>query len=117
MRMRCALAALAAMASLAAPALASAGRTVRCVGTGDYCGATVSIAGGAVNRVITVALSDADFSRVGIEVFPRTSRHRFTITHPSYRRGGSEYRFTLNAARSNPPRSRIVLQFSQRHLG
>jgi hypothetical protein len=100
----------------ATPARVSPGRTVRCVGTGDFCGATVAIAGGAVNRVITIELTDRDFSRIGIKVFPRASTHRFAITDASYRLGGSEYRFTLNAARSNPPRSRIVLLFSQRHL-
>jgi hypothetical protein len=115
--------AIAVVAAIVAPATpaaartrASPGRTVRCVGTGDFCGATVGIAGGAVNRVVTIELTDTDFSRIGIKVFPRASAHRFAITDASYRLGGSEYRFTLNAARSNPPRSRIVLLFSQRHL-
>jgi hypothetical protein len=110
-------AAVALAVPVAAPARSARARTVRCVGTGDFCAATVAIAGGAVNRVITIELADTDFHRIGIQVFPRASAHRFAINRASYRRGGAEYRFTLNAARSNPPRSRIVLLFSQRHLG
>ena len=91
----------------------AAGRkTVRCIGNGDFCGATVSIAGGASNRVITILLTDTDFKRVGVRVIPGTSKGAFSITRPSFRVGGSEYRFTLNAVSANPRSARIILLFA-----
>jgi hypothetical protein len=91
----------------------AAGRqVVRCVGTADYCGAAVSIAGGATNRAVTVALTDTNLKLVGVWAVPATSITRFRITKASFRLGGSQYRFTLNAQRGNPRRSRIVLLFA-----
>jgi hypothetical protein len=96
----------------------AAGRqTVRCVGTADYCGATVSIAGGATNRVVTVALTDTTLKLVGVRAVPTSSVTRFKITKASFRLGGSQYRFTLNAQRGNPRRSRIVLLFAAGNPG
>ncbi len=104
--------ALAASAVLAAPALADKPQTVKCVGTGDFCGATVSLHGGASNRVVTVKLTDTDFKRVGTRVFPGASRGAFNISKGSFREGGSVFRFTLNAVQSNPKNARIVLLFA-----
>ncbi len=104
--------ALAAALMAAAPAGAAGAQTVRCKGTGDFCGATVSLAGGASNRRVTVNLTDTDFRLVGVRVIPATSRGAFSISHGSFRLGGSQYRFTLNAVRSNPRGARIVLLFA-----
>ena len=87
-------------------------QTVRCVGTADFCGATVSIAGGASNRVVTVNLTGTNLGRAGVRVIPSSSRGAFSITRASFRLGGSQFRFTLNAVRSNPRRSRIILLFA-----
>ncbi len=96
----------------AAPAGAAGQQTVRCKGTGDFCGATVSLAGGASNRRVTVNLTDTDFRLVGVRVIPASSKGAFSISHGSFRLGGSQYRFILNAVRSNPRGSRIILLFA-----
>jgi hypothetical protein len=117
MRHRLRLALLAAGAVVAAGAVAvptgaATRQTVRCVGTGDFCGATVSIAGGASNRIVTVNLTDTDLRRVGVRVIPASSRGAFSISRASFRQGGSQYRFTLNAVRANPRGARIILLFA-----
>ena len=101
------------VAALASKTAAAAGtQTVKCVGTADFCGATVSIAGGASNKVITVNLTGTNFSRVGVWVIPNTSKGAYSISKASFRLGGSQYRFTLNAVQSNPRRARIILLFA-----
>ena len=99
-------------AVVALPAGAAKNQSVNCVGTADFCGATVSIAGGASNKVVTVRLTDTNFRRIGVRVIPGQSKGAFSITKASFRLGGSEYRFTLNAVQSNPKRSRIILLFA-----
>jgi hypothetical protein len=105
-------AAVAMSLTLTATSAAAAKGSVRCVGTGDYCAATVSIAHGARNRVVTVNLTDTDLKRVKVVVRPPASRRAFNISKASYRAGGSQYRFTLNAVRANPPGARIILVFA-----
>ena len=97
---------------VALPAAAAPNPIVRCVGTGDFCGATVTIAGGASNRHVTVHLTDTDLRLVAVRAIPASSRGAFSITHPSYRLGGSVARFTLNAVKANPPGARIILLFA-----
>ncbi len=117
-RKRTALAVLAATAAavpaalIAAPAGAAGSQTVKCVGSGDFCGATVSIAGGASNKLVTINLTDTDFSRVAVRVIPANSKGAFSISKASFRLGGSQYRFTLNAVKANPKGSRIILLFA-----
>jgi hypothetical protein len=93
---------------------AGAARTqnVRCVGTADFCGAAVSIAGGASNRVVNVRLTDTNLKLVRVSVIPASSRRGVSVTKASYRLGGSQYRFTLNAVRAIPRGARIVLIFA-----
>jgi hypothetical protein len=100
------------VAALPVVSAGAATQTVRCVGTADFCGATVSIAGGASNRVVTINLTGTNFRRAGVRVIPSSSRGAFSITRTSFRLGGSQFRFTLNAVRSNPRRSRIILLFA-----
>ena len=54
------------------------------------------------NRVVTVNLSGTNLQVVGAYAVPGSARRGFSITRPSFRLGGSQYRFTLNARRSNP---------------
>ncbi len=96
----------------AVPAGAAKPQTVKCVGTADFCGATVSIAGGASNKVVTVNLTDTDFSRVGLRVIPSSSRGAFNISKAGFALGGSVYRFTLSAVSGNPKGARIILLFA-----
>ena len=95
-----------------ATAGAAASKAVKCVGTADFCGATVSIAGGASNKVVTIKLTDTNFKRIAVRVFPSSSKGAFSITKAATINGGSEYRFTLNAVKSNPKGARIVLLFA-----
>jgi hypothetical protein len=95
-------------------ATASAGRTqtVRCVGNANFCGATVSIGGVATTRVVNVRLTDTDLKLARVSVIPAASRRAFSISKASYRLGGSQYRFTLNAVRANRRGARIILIFA-----
>jgi hypothetical protein len=110
------LIALAIASALAVTALPAAsaqnGGTIRCAGTADFCGATVSIAEGARNRVVTINHLSISFRRVVVRVIPDKFKGAFRITHARFLLGGSEYRFTLNAMRSNPRPARIVLLFA-----
>ena len=99
-------------AVLALPAGAAKTQTVSCKGTADFCGATVSIAGGASNKVVTVNLTDTNFRRIAVRVIPGQSKGAFNISKASFRLGGSQYRFTLNAVQSNPKGARIILLFA-----
>src|SRR5712671_8171400 len=108
--MAAALALLPAIA--AAPAAASGSQTVKCTGNAYFCGAVVSIAGGASNRTVKINLTDTDFARVAVRVRPGASRGAFSITHAGFRLGGSQYQFTLNAVRSNKRTARIILLFA-----
>jgi hypothetical protein len=105
-----ALGALATVVIAVAPAGAARTQAVRCVGTSDYCGASLGIAGRAANRVVTVNLSATNLRVVGAYAVPGGAR-RFSITNGTYRLGGSQYRFTLNTLRSNPRGARLVLLF------
>jgi hypothetical protein len=105
---------LGAMVVLFGVATAGAARTqtVRCVGTADFCGASVSIVGGASNRVVTVNLTGTNLKLAKVTVVPAASRRAFSISRASYRLGGSQYRFTLNAVRANRRGARIILIFA-----
>jgi hypothetical protein len=102
---------IAAGAMGAAPAGAKT-QTVNCAGSAWGCVATVSIAGGVSNRTVVVRLTDTNFTRAGRRVLPRSSRTAFSITNPRFMLGGSEFVFTLNAAKSNPRGARIILLFA-----
>jgi hypothetical protein len=105
-----ALAALLGALTIAGPAGASRNQSVRCVGAADYCGATISIAGGAKNRIVSVNLTNTNLRLIRVWGLP-ASASAFKISHAGFRLGGSVYRFTLDAWARNPPRARIVLLF------
>jgi hypothetical protein len=105
-----ALAALLGALTIAGPAGASRNQSVRCIGAPDYCGATISIAGGAKNRVVSVNLTNTNLRLIRVWGLP-ASASAFKISHAGFRLGGSVYRFTLNAWARNPPRARVVLLF------
>jgi hypothetical protein len=101
---------IAAGAVGAAPA--SAATQVHCAGTSDACVASVRIAGGATNRTVIVMLTDTDFTRAGRRVIPGSSKGKFSTKNGHFALGGSEFVFTLNASKSNPQGSRIILLFA-----
>ena len=97
---------------VALPASA-AGRTVKCVGTADFCGATITLpVAGVSNEKVTIELTDTDFHRVALQVIPNDSKGSYEITKPSFELGGSDYVFTLNAAQGQPAHARIILIFA-----
>jgi hypothetical protein len=103
---------IALVTAIPAVAAGPSRQTVKCVGTADFCGATVSIAGGASNRQVTVALTDTDLKLVSVQLIPSTSKGAYSISKASYSVGGSVYKFTLSAVRANPKGARIVLLFA-----
>jgi hypothetical protein len=102
------------VAVMALPAGATAGRTVKCRGTADFCGASVSLAGGFRDRKVTIALTDTDFGTrpTAVSVLPDAASVSYTISKPAFEEGGSQYVFTLRSAEGNPSNARIVLLFS-----
>ena len=106
------VAGLAVGAVAALPADAARGQTVRCVGTADFCGATVSIAGRASSREVTVRLTDTDLKLVAVRSIPASSRGTYHISKPSFRQGGSEVQFALKTVRANPRGARIEMLFA-----
>jgi len=96
---------------MAGSASASA-RTVRCVGTADSCGATVSIAGGAGSRQVTVKLTHRNLQLVRVSAIPGSSRNKVTLSDASYRSHGSRYRVTVHSVKASPRGARIVLIFA-----
>jgi hypothetical protein len=98
----------------ALPAGATGNRTVKCHGTADFCGATVSLAGGFSNRKVTVELTDTDFGPrpVAVRVISSAGRESYLISSPKFEEGGSLYVFTLSSAKANPSNARLILLFS-----
>jgi hypothetical protein len=96
----------------AAPALGAGKQTVRCVGGGDFCTASVGIADGADDKVVTVRLTDTDLRLVEVTALNALTERSYAIDDASTRRGGSQFRFTLDAPKANPTGARLVLQFA-----
>ena len=110
-----ALALLAAPATLAAPALA-AGKTlkVKCLGGSSSCSAIVSLAGGASNKKLQIALSDTNLKLVGIVAKPTEVRGAYSLTGGKYSLGGSVFTVTLNAVQSIRKGATLTLKFSSK---
>jgi hypothetical protein len=92
----------------------SAGRTVSivCRGGGNSCSAVVSVAGGASNRKLRIALSDTDLKLVGVLAKPTSIRGAYILSRGSYSLGGSVYTVTLNAVQSIPKGATLTLRFA-----
>ena len=91
---------------------AASTQTVRCVGTADSCGATVSIAGGAMSRQVTVGLTHKNLQLVRVVAVPASSGKAVSLSDASYQSGGSRYRVTVHSVKANPSGARIVLVFA-----
>ena len=64
----------------AVPAVVAAKTNARCVGSADSCGAKVSIAGRASNRIVTIGLPSTNLKVVGVSAIPGTQRGAFGIS-------------------------------------
>jgi hypothetical protein len=106
----CLAAALAPSSAVAA----SRTTTVKCRGNERVCSAAVSLAGGASNKLVRIELPGTSWRAPRVSVTPASSRGAYSITGARFASGGSEYRFTLNAARGNPRRSYVWFAFRKR---
>ena len=105
------------LASVLAPGSAIAATkttTVTCRGSERTCSASVGLAGGASNKIVRIELPGTSWRPPSVRVTPASSRGAYSITRPRFAVGGSEYRFTLNAVRSNPRGSHLTLTFRKR---
>ncbi len=104
--------ALIATAALAAPALAAPKtRDVTCKGNANACSAVVSLAGGASNVKLRIALTDTDFALTSTTVRPASVKGAYSLSKGSFSVGGSIYTTTLNAVRSIPKGATLTLRF------
>jgi hypothetical protein len=103
-----------AMAASEGVGIADAGRSrpVRCVGTADYCGASISIGGASQSRMVTINLTGRKVKLASMTTVPASSRGSFLISQSSYRRGGSQFRSRLMTTRANPRRARLIVTFA-----
>jgi hypothetical protein len=93
---------------------ASRSTTVTCRGTERMCSASVSLAGGASNKLVRIELPGTSWRAPSVRVTPASSRGAYSITRARFASGGSEYRFTLGAVRGNPRGSRLTFTFRKR---
>jgi hypothetical protein len=97
---------------LMAGSAAARTQTVRCVGTADSCGATVSIAGGATSRQVTVRLTHKNLQLVRVVAVPASSGKVVSLSNASYQSGGSRYGVIVHSVKANPRGARVVLIFA-----
>lgn len=104
------------LAATLAPSAVAANRstTVVCRGSERMCSASVSLAGGASNKLVRIELPGTSWRAPSVRVTPASSRGAYSITRARFASGGSEYRFTLSAVRSNPRGSRLTFTFRKR---
>jgi hypothetical protein len=99
--------------ALALPGAASAKtRSIVCRGGGGSCSAVVSVAGGASNVKLRIALSDSDLKLAGVVAKPANIKGAYELSHGSYSLGGSLYSVTLNAVRAIPRGATLTLRFA-----
>ena len=105
---------LLASVALASAAARSAGKSVSvaCHGGGSSCSAVVSLAGGASNEKLRIALSDTDLKLVSTIAKPAFVHGAYQLSHGSYSLGGSLYTVTLNAVQSIPKGATLTLKFA-----
>jgi hypothetical protein len=103
-----------ALAALALPAAASAkgAQTVQCKGTDASCTATVSLAGGASNKKLTIDLPGTSQKLVHARATPAYVNGAFALSGGRYSLGGSVYTVTLNAVESIPKGAKLLLEFA-----
>ena len=97
---------------LGAKPLKRGNQIVRCRGSARSCRATINLAGGAHNRKIVIRLTDTNLRLRSIKAPPRREHAAYSLTTGHFTHGGSEYVVILNAARSSPPGSHLILNFA-----
>lgn len=110
------IAALCAIALLAFGAGAASAkqkvRSIDCKGGSSSCVATVSLAGGASNVKLKIALTDTNLKLVSVTAKPKEVKGAYSLSKGSYSLGGSVYTTTLNAVQSIRKGSTLTLKFA-----
>ncbi|HTA05821.1 MAG TPA: hypothetical protein VK774_05620 [Solirubrobacteraceae bacterium] len=103
-----------AICAVAASTSASAAqpKPIKCKGGSNSCVATISLAGGASNKKLRIALSDTDLKLAGQSVKPAEVKGAYSLTKGSYSLGGSLYTVTLNAVKAIPKGATLTLKFA-----
>jgi hypothetical protein len=104
-------AALTASAFVFTAGAAAQTRSVDCEGSEQSCTAVVSLAGGASNERLRVALPGTDLRLISTSVRPHWVQGAYSLSRGRYSLGGSRYTATLNAVQSIPRGARLTLLF------
>jgi hypothetical protein len=96
----------------AVPGTGSAGRSaeVACVGSSTSCTASVSLAGGASNKTVVVALPASGLRLVSAMPSSPNLDGAYLVSDQAMKAGGRRYTFTLNAAEA-PAGSKLRFTF------
>ncbi len=86
-------------------------RLIRCHGGTRLCQARINFAGGTRHRTIAIRLTNTNLSLRSVEAASRAKHPVYKLTGGHVTLGGSEYVVTLDAARSIPPGSHLILTF------
>jgi hypothetical protein len=87
-------------------------RVVKCQGTRHSCRARINLAGGARNREIVIRLTHPHLSLQSVKAPPKREHAAYSLIGGHFAHRGSEYVVTLNAARSSPRGSHLILTFA-----
>jgi hypothetical protein len=87
---------------------------IPCHGGARSCRARINFAGGARQRRIVIGLSDTDLVLRSVNAVSRKKHVAYRLSGGHFTLGGSEYVVTLNAARSSPAGSHLILTFGNR---
>jgi hypothetical protein len=85
--------------------------SVDCQGTEQSCKAVVSLAGGASNERLRVALPGTNLKLISVTVKPHWVQGAYTLSPGKYSLGGSRYATRLNAVESIPSGARLTFLF------
>jgi hypothetical protein len=86
--------------------------SLTCKGNSSSCTAVVSLAGGASNERLRIALSDTNLKLVGVSAQPAFVHGAYQLSPGTYSLGGSLYSATLNAVQSIPKGATLTLRFA-----
>jgi hypothetical protein len=88
-------------------------QVVKCHGSASSCQSQITFAGGARDREMVIRLTGRGLTLRSVRAPARGKRAAYTLTDGRYTRGHSEYTVILNAARSSPRGSHLLLTFAR----
>ncbi len=96
----------------ARPPAPGRGELIECRGAAHSCRTRIDFAGGAHNRKLVIRLTNINLSLRSVKSVSSSKHPRYRLTDGHFILSGSRYVVTLNAARSSPPGSHLILTFS-----